>query len=286
MMTPFFRRHAICLFLVLTAGLTGTGCALAVIEGSTWGPNVLYIIPLLGCPGLAALVTIILTRQRFKSLGWQWGHPVWLVLGCLLPLAYALPAYGLTWLTGLGRFTGDTPANPVHWVVMGTLAGGGMALGGEIGWRGFLVPALRARFDFTRTALTSGLAWCAWFVPLFLVFGYHGASPVAYGLACFFITTMALSVPLTWLRLRSGSSWPGALLYGSHKLYIGGLFDGLTEKTGLTPYVTGQFGIALVVTTVLTAVIFYRLRHRLADPDVSTRHQTLLSGGNPADRLN
>jgi len=69
---------------------------------------------------------------------------------------------------------------------------------------------------------------------------------------------------MAWLRLRSGSVWPAALLHASHNLYIQGYFDRVTADTGITKYLTGEFGAALAITAAITGFIFWRLRARLA----------------------
>jgi hypothetical protein len=62
----------------------------------------------------------------------------------------------------------------------------------------------------------------------------------------------ALSFIYTWLRLMSGSIWPGVLLHASHNLFTG-VFDQLTVDRGYTEYVTTEFGAGLAIVYVLVA---------------------------------
>ena len=55
-------------------------------------------------PGLAALLTKRLFGEPIGQLAWKWGGARYAWLAYLIPLAYALPVYLITWLTPLGGF--------------------------------------------------------------------------------------------------------------------------------------------------------------------------------------
>jgi membrane protease YdiL (CAAX protease family) len=63
---------------------------------------------------------------------------------------------------------------------------------------------------------------------------------------------------LGWLRLRSKSLWPCAVLHASHNLFIQGVFDRSTSQSGNALYVTTEFGFGMVITTAITAFILWR----------------------------
>jgi hypothetical protein len=71
---------------------------------------------------------------------------------------------------------------------------------------------------------------------------------------------IALAVVLAWLRLRSGSVWPAAIVHASHNLFVQGFFDRVTVDTGPTPWLTSEFGAALAITIGITAWLFWRAR--------------------------
>jgi uncharacterized protein len=58
--------------------------------------------------------------------------------------------------------------------------------------------------------------------------------------------------------LRSGSLWPAAILHGSHNLFIQSIFTPLTRDTGPTKYIIDEFGIGLVVTITIAAIVLCR----------------------------
>ena len=55
-------------------------------------------------PGLAALLTQLLTTRSLRGMGWRLGSVRFLGIAWILPVVYALPAYAFAWLTGLGIF--------------------------------------------------------------------------------------------------------------------------------------------------------------------------------------
>ena len=203
-----------------------------------------------------------------RGEGWRWGDTRWSALAYVLPLGYATVAYGLVWLTGLGTVDlGRFKTNVVAFVVLGSLQSLLSATGEELGWRGFLVPTLARTMSFTRTALVSGAIWAAWHMPLILFADYNAGTPTWYFALWFAVMVVALGVPFAWLRLRSGSVWPAAILHASHNLYIQAFFDRVTVDTGHTRWLTTEFGAATALAVVVTAWLFWRARGMLPMPN-------------------
>lgn len=257
-------RAELATFLGLTlVGSTVFWCLLAAAGGLAKAPG--YLAGLMWTPGVSALATRLLFHRNLRGLGWRWPATRWAVLGYVLPLAYATVAYGAVWLAGLGgvdlaRFQ----RNPLTFATLGFLQSLVFATGEELGWRGFLVPALARTMSLGRTAAVSGAIWAAWHVPIILFAGYNAGTPAAYAVLCFAVGIISMSLPFAWLRLRSGSVWPAAILHASHNLFIQGFFDAVTVDTGTTRWLTGEFGAALAVTIAATAWLFWRARGAVA----------------------
>jgi uncharacterized protein len=260
-------RPALALFLALTFALSAVFWWLIIAAGSLGAHGGAYVLALMWCPGVAALVTRLAFQRDLRGQGWGLGPPRWVALAYLLPIAYASVAYGAVWLARLGgvdlaRFR--TPA--AVFLALGSLQSLLSATGEELGWRGFLVPTLARTTSFGRTALVSGAIWAAWHVPLILFADYNAGTPAWYGVPCFAAMVVALAVPLAWLRLRSGSVWPAAVLHAAHNLFVQGFFDRVTVDTGPTRWLTGEFGAALAVAVMGTAWLFWRARGAVAAP--------------------
>ena len=133
-----------------------------------------------------------------------------------------------------------------------------LALGEEIGWRGLFVPELAKMASFTKTALISGMVWAAWHMPAIFLADYDsGGTPNWYAAIMFAVMIIAISFPLAWLRLKSGSLWPAVVLHASHNQFVVGIFDKLTGHTRATPYILGEFGFGLALTSLVLAYVFW-----------------------------
>ena len=254
-------RAPLGVFLGLTFGLSAVFWWLIVAADSMQAHGGIYVLALMWCPGVSALATRLVFRR-----GGTRGGPVadvarWAGVAYVLPLCYGAVGYGSVWIAGLGgvdlgRFQGSI----FGFLVFGFLQSLFSATGEEIGWRGFMVPALAERMSFGWTALVSGVIWAAWHVPIIVLADYNAGTPAWYAVLCFTVGITSLAVALAWLTLRSGSFWPAAILHAAHNLFIQGFFDGVTLDTGWTRWLTGEFGASLAAALGVTAWLFWRRR--------------------------
>ena len=268
----------IAVFYTLTLAFSGVFNALVLHAGKMDAGNLLYVTGSMWSPALAAFATKAMFGESIRELHWRWGSSRYVWLGYLIPIAYALPVYLVVWLSGLGAFADldfvRKTAAQFGWsnfppalalalfilltATLGMVGKTSRALGEEIGWRGFLVPELAKVVGFPGVGLISGLMWAAYHYPVLIFADYNAGTPVWYGLGCFTLMVVADSFILAWLTLRSGSLWPAAILHGSHNLFIQSIFTPLTRDTGPTKYIIDEFGIGLVITITIAAVLAWR----------------------------
>jgi uncharacterized protein len=224
-------------------------------------------------PALAAFACCAIFRIPLGFLGFRWSGGRAVGWGYLLPVAYATVAYLVVWLTGLAPadFAGFQHAsqkslqigagagwlNAALIMTFGVLQSGVSATGEEIGWRGFLVPVLAQRLNFTGVALVSGVIWALWHYPLIVWGTYDSAAPKWVALLCFTTMILATGAMAAWLRLKSGSMWPAAMLHACHNAVIQWLFDSMTVETGRAAWFAGEFGVALAVVSVLFVILLW-----------------------------
>lgn len=272
-------QKKIYLFLLLTVSLSTLSYVPMIRAGTITTQGGLFVLTLMWSPGIAAMLTQIIAARSLRGLGWRFGSARWLAIAYVLPVAYTLPVYAATWLTGLGAFANPysvssvvrqfaspnlATALPVFVLYQGTI---GMlqnvisGLGEEIGWRGLFVPELAKINSFTKTALISGIVWAAWHMPgIFLLDLNDSGTPALYAAACFAVLLTAISFPFAWLTLKSRSLWPAVLLHASHNLFIYAIFDRLTRGGSTSPYITGEFGVGLALAALIVAYVFWRLQ--------------------------
>ena len=256
------NRHGaeLATFLVLTFALSSIFYVLFARAKTLSLGGGLYVGMLMWCPGISALITRLVFQRNVRGEGWAWAPTRYELAGYALPIAYAACAYAAVWIFDFGRVDlSRFKTNALVFVTLGLLTNLAFALGEELGWRGFLVPKLAERMSFTSTALVSGIIWASWHMPLIIFADYNGGTPTWYSIACFAVMVVGISFPMAWLRLRSGSLWPAALLHASHNLFIQGFFDVVTVDNGVTKYLLGEFGAVLAVAAAITGWLFWRL---------------------------
>ncbi len=190
--------------------------------------------------GVSAVLTTLIFRRPLKALGLRWPGWRWMALSYGIPMISA----GVVWVVAAVRGRGIPPAmeerihatggghlhNPVL-LTLGLLVGVGVilfattlvgAVGDELGWRGLLAPLLFKRTGGWGTkgwliaGLLSGVLWTAWDLPLYLMESLRGAGFDPIGVGSFVVTLVASSVVFLWLRLKTGSVWPCAVLHASY----------------------------------------------------------------------
>ncbi len=274
------RNLRLILFLALTLALSGIFYFLIITNTSSDATGGAFTLGLMWSPGIAALVTQLVTTRSLRGLGWKPGRIGFLLLAMVLPLLYCLVTYGLTWITGLGGVPdaelmqriqarwGGLTSSPMLQIILTVLLTAIMtiplslvsALGEEIGWRGLFVPELHKQFSFRSTALISGTVWALWHMPLLFFADYNlPGAPKWYAALMFTTMVIGLSFAFAWLRLRSGSLWPAALLHAAHNVFVQTIFTPLTVQNEVTPYIIDEFGVGLALCSIALAVIFTRL---------------------------
>lgn len=266
-------------FLGLTAALSVIFYYLIIKAGSMEAYGGALVMGLMWAPGISGMATQLIYERSLRGMGWKLGKFKYLLLAYLLPLVYCLVVYGFTWITGLGKVPDPgmmaqinerfgtflvSPAvkillNSAIVAVLGLFMGLLSGAGEEIGWRGLFVPELARVTSFRNTVLISGAVWALWHLPLILFADYnlHGV-PVWYAVLMFTIMVVGISTVFAWLRLKSGSLWPAAVLHASHNLFVQAIFTPLTAQTKITPYIIDEFGAGLALAGIVLAITFLR----------------------------
>ena len=280
-MKPISKQILTFLFFVFL--FSSVPYELMIHSGHIGAGNGMVVRLVMWCPTFAALATSAVYKIDLATLGWNWRPAKYEWLAYLLPIFYALPVYLGCWIFVSGSF--DYAGFSKHFAdsyylpqmpnlatlglglpllaTLGVVMSMGTALGEEIGWRGFLLPRLTGRFGFTVGCLISGAVWAVWHYPGLLWADYNAGTQPVYALACFTLMVIPMAFVMGWLRLKSGSLWPCAMLHASHNLFIQAIFDELTKDTGRAKYVTTEFGFGLVLVMWAVAAYFWTKRKEL-----------------------
>ena len=291
------------LFLQLTLTFSAVVWSFIIWSGHLAMGFGLMVPVIMWCPAISTLITCHLLGRKVRRLAWRWPSGTSLSMAYCLPILYTSLAYGVVLASRLGAWNSEfvravaedfglhgLPAWGSLTLYILSMGTGGvvlnlsMALGEEIGWRGFLVPELAKQMSFTKVSLVSGVIWAAWHTPLVLLTDYSSGTNRWYALACSSLTVIAISFSSAWLRLTSKSIWPPALLHATHNVYVPGIFDHLIRNTGRTLWYTTQFGAALSFSGLLVAIYFWSRRNEIQslngkrDSQAAARFESALQG--------
>ena len=155
-------------------------------------------------------------------------------------------------------------------VPIGGIVNGVFTVGEELGWRGYLLPALRSRIGTWPALIVSGVIWGLWHAPVILL-GYNFGRPDLTGVLLMVVACVLLGVLFGWLRIAGGNLWPAVFAHGGFNA-AGGLIL-LLIAAGERPdlAVVGPLGfVAWGVMAVLIAaiVVVPRWRRALSRPAV------------------
>ena len=235
-MKSWLRRHPIAGFILLAFGISYLLGLPLLMASQAWAPSLpkplgAYwprILVVYG-PGLAALILAAcsddsraavrgllgLLRPRKADIPWVAGVLVLSVIGSTGALVFSGVEPARIYQVSQSRF----PLLLAHLGLQLLI----VAVGEELGWRGWLLPALLKHSARLRAALIVGGVWTVWHMPLLL-------SSVTTT-AMFIVGTVGLSVLFTWLWARTGERL--FVVVAGHATVNTPLF--FWEQVGLSP---------------------------------------------------
>ncbi|MGC5076740.1 CPBP family intramembrane glutamic endopeptidase [Agrococcus sp. DT81.2] len=201
------RRALIAFFLttfVLSWGVWGTALAqqLGMLDWRLPGDPLSYLAITVAAVSVSIWVG---GKRELRALLrritiWR-AHPKWYLVALLAP---AVPALGAIAVHGAAGGVHDPGALVPLTAVAPLLATQILLhlLTEELGWRGFALPRLRARFGPLAASLVLGPIWAAWHIPLFLLSG----SRQSYPFVGFVLLAVSITVIMTWIFDRTRGS--------------------------------------------------------------------------------
>jgi uncharacterized protein len=114
--------------------------------------------------------------------------------------------------------------------------------GEEIGWRGYALPRMAARFGLARSSVLLGLIWGFWHLPQFFI---RDGNSYGQSFFVFVVIVTALTVAMAWLYGHTGGSLLPVMVMHAAVNNSGGIVP------SAVPGGTSTFGLSASSTTVL-----------------------------------
>ena len=221
-----------------------------------------FVLIMMWMPAVSAIVAnYVSARQKkeklsvkefFVRIGFRRCKIRYLILGFLITLVYLLIPYMIYWKIYPEDFAyNGVPLNLiladlVPAMVINNFINLISATGEEIGWRGFLVPALKERIGLKKTLIYTGLFWSCWHLPILIFGGYMAETSLWYRIPAFILCITGAGIIFGYLADVSGSMWPAAFLHASHNNYDQGIFQLITRGEKMM-YLVSETGILTII---------------------------------------
>jgi uncharacterized protein len=244
-------------------------------------PEWLALTVVMWIPGSLSVLWRLVFKEGFTDVGWRVGKARYWAWAYFLPLVLGVFSYGLALVmhkvSVAPRLAEQSMLYALyfklHWfaecdsnsamfiqrfvavALIGLVPGFFLALGEEIGWRGYLLQRL-VQTGWRYPVLLSALVWAVWHLPLLLLTGYgHGALSVLLHT----VLILLLGIFIGWLRLASGSVWIAAMAHASFNGFVQSFLGPSFAAQDAWVWV-GDYGVLILIPYGLLAVWLYRTR--------------------------
>ena len=244
-------------------------------------PEWLALTCIMWIPGVLSIVWRLGFREGFGDVGWRFGEGRYWAWAYVLPLVFGILSYGLALVLQKVRVVPHLGEQPMlyavyfklHWFVdgasesamfsqrfaavaiIGMVPGFFLALGEELGWRGYLLQRL-VQTGWSYPVLLSAVIWAVWHFPLLILTGY-GHGPLSLMLHTLLI--LLLGTFIGWLRLASGSVWVAAMAHASFNGFVQSFLG--VSFTGENSWIwVGDYGVLILIPYGLLIAWLYRTR--------------------------
>lgn len=257
MATTLIKRYPLITFFIMAFGISWLFGAPAAIFPN-W-PGLLIFFTGFG-PVASAIIVVACVEGKNGVLKlvaplfqWRVGVRWYLVvlLGPALTMGTSIFLYRL-----LGRESGMLETGPLFSI----LGSNFLALvilfifqlmivwGEEVGWRGYALPKLQAKFHPLIASIILGLLWGLWHLPSFWIAGsVHQSMSVGF----FVLATVGYSILYTWIyNGTQGSLWMMCLLHAANNTTVSTsmlFFKPITEDPVFSLAVLGLFNLLVII---------------------------------------
>ncbi len=220
----------------------------ALILVVAWTPTVVALVVTSASEGSAG-VRVLLRRYRVPR-----ERVAWFAVAVLVPVVFTALEVLIARALGHAAPFALSRRQLVENFLLTLFTG---ATGEELGWRGFALPRLQARWNALNSTLILGALWAVWHIPSFFIFRTMG---ISVPLLPVLVTIPALAFFLTLVFNQSGGSVAAAIAAHFSLNFTSAL--GGAVQTSFTLWTGAVIGwlVALVIVFFFDPATFTRIR--------------------------
>ena len=273
-----YSNKALITFFIIVIILSLAAEAFIILDGPGW----LYLV-LMWIPAFSAIVASVISRKDNKNelslkgflsgLGIRKCRIRYILLAVVIPLIYLLIPYMIYWKTHSDNFGYTGVAlhlilkDCLPMMIIGIFPNVISAMGEEIGWRGFLLPAVSERMGLNKALVATGLFWACWHLPLLAFGDYMAGAPVWYKLPAFVLCILPVGIIIGGLTYMSKSVWPAAFLHAAHNNYDQAVFGLITRGDDMMYYVSETGFLTIICAWAIAIVMIVKIKEISSDEE-------------------
>ena len=266
-----YDNKALISFFTLVIILSLAAEAYIITDGPLWMYFVLMWIPAFSAI-IASAIALKENNEKFSLKGFLSGLGIrrcrirYILLAVFIPLIYLLIPYMIYWKTHPDNFgyTGVALSlilkDCLPTLIIGIFPGILSAMGEEIGWRGYMLPALTERSGLKKALIITSLFWCCWHLPLLAFGDYMAGAPVWYKLPAFVLCIFPVGIIIGGLTYLSKSVWPAAFLHAAHNNYDQAVFGVITRGDDMMYYVSETGFLTIICGWVIAIIMIVKVK--------------------------
>lgn len=244
----------------IVVGVLSIICETIIVVKQAMGLTVI----LMWIPAFAALVASLSffrkeNDKKYKPrelLGVRKTNAKYLIQAVVVPLIYIGIPYAVYWIIYPYNLRIENYVSLIILAVAGIFISLITALGEEIGWRGFMLPALLERVGTKKALLISSIVWAGWHIPILISGLYMPGTPVYYKVPAFVLCIIPVSIIAGILTIKSNSVWPAAFLHAAHNNFDQSVFGNITLGDNKMFFVS-ETGILTIICAWVIAIFMY-----------------------------
>jgi len=285
-------------FIVLCCAVSWAIAGAAILLGLRDTQKIAYTVfaaVYMLLPAICAVILQLIHKEKpFRNLGVSFRFNKWFLIAGIVPFVYSFVTLGVNLLfpnisfsATYEGFLSNLPTEQaelalqqlsrfppiiffilqvVSALVAGYTINAVFAFGEELGWRGYLLKALKNK-RLLPGSLIIGAVWGLWHFPLILIGHNYPQHPVA-GVGMMILFCILLSPLMIYIVIKSKSVITAAIFHGINNA-IGGIT--VLYIVGGNDLINGVTGLAGFLTLLLVNIVFYLYDKYITKENIFTK---------------